>query len=122
LTGEGYQVISCNTGQEAFDRITHDLPDAVILDLLLPGMEGTELVLKLKGDRQVRSLPIVAMTGVEVGMAKRQILKSFSIPLVTKPWDLSELLDRVEEGFASVAADGREAEAHDAGRQGSDNG
>jgi DNA-binding response OmpR family regulator len=76
----------------------------VILDLVLPGMEGTEVILQMRGDKDLMRIPVIVITGANVGGAKAEILSSFSIPALSKPWQESELLDRVEGAFLGATA------------------
>lgn len=104
VRGQGYQVMTAVTGEEALERIAAEGPDLVVLDFILPGMEGTEVILKLKSDKATARLPIIVVTGAEVGRGRAQVLNSFSIPALSKPWKESELLDKIEGAFLGVAA------------------
>jgi PAS domain S-box-containing protein len=100
----GYRTITAGDGIEALDRIEKDKPSVVILDLVLPRMEGTEVILKMKSDKNMVRIPIIVITGAYVGRGKAEILNSFSIPALLKPWQEGELLDRVESAFMGAAA------------------
>jgi PAS domain S-box-containing protein len=104
LTHAGYRVITGADGSEALTIIRERMPSVVILDLGLPEVPGTDLLFQLKSDRATRRVPLIAVTGLAVGKDKEQVLKSFSVPLLTKPWSEDELLDRVEEAFLGRAA------------------
>ncbi len=104
VSGQGYQVMTASSGEEAIEKIKEDPPDLLVLDFILPGMEGTEVILQLKGDKSTARLPIIVVTGAEVGRGRAQILNSFSIPALGKPWQESELLDRIEGAFLGEAA------------------
>lgn len=87
LTKEGYQVKGVVTGEEAMISIGSQPPDLVVLDLMLPGMDGFEICRRLKGRNDTRHIPIVMMTakgeesdivtGLELG-ADDYITKPFS--------------------------------------------
>ena len=62
LTKEGYQVCSASTGEEALSLARTEHPDLVLLDLMLPGIDGLEVGRRLKGDPLTRSMPIVMLT------------------------------------------------------------
>ena len=104
ISAQGYHVMTACSGEEALAVIEKKHPDLVVLDFILPGMEGTEVILKLKSDKSKARIPIIVVTGAEVGRARAQILNSFSIPALSKPWQESELLDRIEGAFLGVAA------------------
>jgi len=87
LTQEGYQVVSAPSGEEGLDRISSKRPDLVVLDLMLPGMDGLEACKLLKRDPKTEHIPVVMLTakgeeadivtGLELG-ADDYITKPFS--------------------------------------------
>ncbi|MCK5251086.1 MAG: response regulator, partial [Spirochaetaceae bacterium] len=87
LKREGYGVTIISSGEEAIERITKKTPNLVLLDLMLPGVDGLEVCRRLKRDERTRIIPIVMLTaksedsdiiaGLEVG-ADDYITKPFS--------------------------------------------
>jgi len=87
LAREGYRVTGLTSGEEALKAVRKSPPDLVLLDLMLPGMDGLEICKILKGDPQTRHIPIVMLTaksedsdivtGLEIG-ADDYITKPFS--------------------------------------------
>jgi two-component system phosphate regulon response regulator PhoB len=87
LAKEGYQVTGAPTGEDTLKRVRSDLPDLVVLDLMLPGVDGLEVCKLLKNDPKTRHVPIVMLTakgeeadivtGLELG-ADDYIAKPFS--------------------------------------------
>jgi len=87
LEKEGYQVIPAATGEEALQAVQGRLPDLILLDLMLPGMDGLEVCRIIKGAAETRYLPMVMLTakgeeadivaGLELG-ADDYITKPFS--------------------------------------------
>jgi two-component system phosphate regulon response regulator PhoB len=87
LTREGYEVLDCETGERALSLARAQTPDLVVLDLMLPGMDGLEVCRRLKADPKTAQLPIVILTakgeesdvvaGLEVG-AEDYVTKPFS--------------------------------------------
>ena len=59
---EGHKVIACRNGEQGLSRIRTDNPDLVILDLMLPGMDGTEVCRQVKADPVTRGIPIIMVT------------------------------------------------------------
>jgi PAS domain S-box-containing protein len=97
----GYRVVSTQSVKEAATAMERELPAAVVLDLVMPEADGTELILMMKGGKGTARTPIVVITGANLSRAKAQILQSFSIPVFAKPWDEDELIDKVEEALLS---------------------
>jgi len=104
MKAHGYRTITAEDGIEALAKVEKEKPDVVLLDLVLPGMEGTELILKMKSEKSLVRIPIIVITGAHMGRGKANILNNFSIPALLKPWKEAELLDRVEGAFLGTAA------------------
>lgn len=87
LSKEGYKVLCAATGEEGLKSVRAENPDLIILDLMLPGVDGLEVTKRLKGDAATRKIPIVMLTakgeesdivtGLELG-AEDYITKPFS--------------------------------------------
>jgi len=107
MVSQGYRVVKAGDGEEALKMIADRKPDAVILDLVLPKIDGSEVILRMKSDKATTRIPVIVVTGAHVGRAKGEILQNFAIPAVSKPWQEAELLDRVEGAFMGTAALGR---------------
>ncbi|MBN1360876.1 MAG: response regulator [Sedimentisphaerales bacterium] len=87
LSREGYKTLPCETGEEALDQARSRRPDAIVLDLMLPGMDGLEVCKRLKNDPKTQQIPLIMLTakgeeadivaGLEVG-ADDYVTKPFS--------------------------------------------
>jgi two-component system phosphate regulon response regulator PhoB len=87
LRREGYDVVTCETGEQALKQVAAKAPGAVILDLMLPGIDGLEVCRRLKADAKTQQLPVVMLTakgeeadivtGLELG-ADDYVTKPFS--------------------------------------------
>ncbi|NQT92220.1 MAG: response regulator [Lentisphaerae bacterium] len=97
LRRAGYDVRTCTSGREGLDAIAECKPDVVITDLMLPDLDGTEIIATLKGDHTVRHIPIIVVTGAELDRGRRDILESFAVPAIAKPWKVEELLGCMNE-------------------------
>jgi len=74
-------------------------PELVVTDVLLPGMEGLELILKVKSSKELARVPVVVVTQCTLDAGKKEILANFSIPVISVPWQKSELRACVEGVF-----------------------
>ncbi len=99
VSRQGYRVLCAARGTDALQRIEHDAPDVIILDMQLPDIEGSEVVIRLKGDPSTGRIPILAMTGVPLGRNKEDILRNFGVNIISKPWNETELLDGIVNAF-----------------------
>lgn len=104
IEGVGYRTESASTASEALEKIASSRPDMVVLDLLMPDMDGTEVILKMRSEKDLARIPVLVVTGVNIGRAKAEILSGFAIPAMSKPWTQEQLLDHIEGVFVGVAA------------------
>jgi two-component system phosphate regulon response regulator PhoB len=95
LEKEGYQVFGAATGEAALKNVRDRLPDLILLDLMLPGIDGLEVCRRLKGEAQTRHLPIVMLTakGEEADIVTG--LELGADDYVTKPFSPRVLLARL---------------------------
>jgi len=95
LAKEGYRVVWAASGEEALKAVRVSLPDLVLLDLMLPGLDGLEVCRSLKQDPHTRNLPIVMLTakGEEADIVAG--LELGADDYVTKPFSLRVLLARL---------------------------
>ena len=95
LSREGYRVTPATTGEEAVRLALSLLPDLILLDLLLPGMDGLEVCRRLKADARTRSIPLIMLTakGEEADIVAG--LELGADDYVTKPFSPRVLLARI---------------------------
>jgi adenylate cyclase len=93
---EGFDVKEVNDGQEAIDCIQAFRPDLVLTDLMMPGMGGVELITHLRANPDYSNLPVVAITADATEEAGRLARNAGAVDVITKPIDLSSLLDRLK--------------------------
>jgi two-component system KDP operon response regulator KdpE len=92
LKARGYEVDNATTGEQALELAARHHPDAVVLDLGLPGIDGIEVVRGLRGWSQV---PILVLSAREAEAAKVAALDAGADDYVTKPFGMDELLARL---------------------------
>lgn len=93
----GYRVRTAGDGTEALRLVAELHPDLLVLDLLVPGVEGVEIIARMKSDTDLRRIPILVITGAQIDETRREILDGFDIPALAKPWKQADLLNRLEE-------------------------
>lgn len=89
LTGEGYEVLRAFSGTEALLLFERRQPDLVLLDLMLPGLSGEEVL------RRTRDIPIIVVSAKAGIDHKVDVLLDGAVDYITKPFDTRELLARV---------------------------
>lgn len=96
LKKEGFRTISCNDGEDAMDLATRQLPDLILLDLMLPGIDGVEVCKTLKKESKTASIPIIMLTAKTQETDKVVGLELGADDYVTKPFSPRELIARIK--------------------------
>ncbi len=96
LEKEGYKVTCVANGEEAIDLMNHTRYDLVILDLMLPGVNGLEVCRKMRTDRSLLSIPVIMLTAKGEEIDKVLGLELGADDYLTKPFGVRELLARIK--------------------------
>jgi CheY-like chemotaxis protein len=86
-----FEVLQAETGEEALRLIADRRPDAVLLDLDLPGMDGISLALAMKADARLHSIPIIVVTASVMDNERQASLAAGCLAFVEKPFDIARL-------------------------------
>ncbi len=96
LASGGYETKCCCNGAEALEKLAGHQPDIILTDLVMPVMDGVAMIAEIKTHPEWRYIPVIAITGGELSLAKREILEGFDIPAMSKPYKFDKLLDLIE--------------------------
>lgn len=97
LTASGYETEIAGGGFEAGIKVAQFLPDLVILDLIMPGMDGFEVCRLLKKDPTIHGIKILALTGYDTEENRGKIMNAGADDLLFKPVDLKILILHIEK-------------------------
>jgi DNA-binding response OmpR family regulator len=97
---EGYDVLTATNGEEALELVGRDSPDAVVCDVMMPGIDGLEVVRRLRAQPDTAGLPLVVVSAKAQRADVSYGLELGADAYVTKPFDPSELLAVVAELLA----------------------
>ncbi|MCD9186524.1 MAG: response regulator transcription factor [Pyrinomonadaceae bacterium] len=92
LRGEDYDVITANNGAEAIISLSRTVPDLIVSDIRMPGMDGFQLAKTLRQNARTEMIPIVFLTAKDERKDRLQSLRSGVDAYLTKPFDPEELL------------------------------
>jgi DNA-binding response OmpR family regulator len=95
LTLEGYDVTTCAAGDAALLQVIHEAPDLIILDWMLPGLPGDQVLSRLL--EQERKPPVIMLSARDTAFDKARILKSGADVFLSKPVDFGVLLGHVQK-------------------------
>jgi signal transduction histidine kinase/DNA-binding response OmpR family regulator len=105
LEPEGYAVLEAENGREALERLRDTSPSAILLDLMMPEMDGFEFVTELRRHESGRAIPIVVITAKDLSREDRDRLNGYVEKILQKgPYDRDRLLAEVRELVASSVA------------------
>ncbi len=95
LRRHGYDPVLARSGEEVLGQVLQDRPDLIILDVMMPGMDGIEVCRRLKDDEETRLIPIVIMTALDQPEDKIRGIEAGADDFLTKPVNQPELMARV---------------------------
>jgi K+-sensing histidine kinase KdpD len=96
LRPQGYDIISVGDGVSAVQKVQEDPPDIILLDIMLPKMDGYEVCEKLKKDPETKFIPIIMLTALKELKDKVRALEVGADDFISKPFENVELLARVK--------------------------
>lgn len=96
LEMDNFNVIEAQDGVEALEKVRVEIPDLVLLDLMLPRLNGFEVCQRLKQEEATSSIPIIMLTAKSESSDKVEGIEIGADDYVTKPFDLEELKARIK--------------------------
>ena len=103
LEREGMIVATSYSGREALDLVKADKPDLILLDVMMPEMDGIEVCQRLQADKETKAIPVIFITARTSKEGKIEGLGVGAVDYITKPIDLDETLARVQTQLRFVA-------------------
>lgn len=91
----GYSAVLADDGVEALSRVSEEPPELVLLDLMLPKLDGYEVARRLKGDPRTQDVPIIAITALARPSDRARALEAGCDDCVDKPFDLDALEQKI---------------------------
>ena len=104
LVRKGYEVIGASGGREGLDMIRRELPDVVLLDLMMPDMDGWDVYQQMKADETTRQIPVIVVTAKAQNIDKVLGLHIAKVEdYISKPFSPQELVNSLERVLAKAA-------------------
>ena len=95
LVPNGYEIITANDGSKAVAIIVEQKPDLILLDIMMPGLDGYSTLAKIKENKTISKIPVVMLTAMGYQLNKELALQIGAVGYITKPVDLAELLKTI---------------------------
>jgi len=108
LNLEGYEVISATGGEEALAKALQERPDLVVLDVLMPQMDGHDVCRRLKADERTRNIPVIFLSARDTAADQEVGLRLGANAYITKPFSPQRLIDTIQ-GLLDGSPSGRSA-------------
>lgn len=100
LNEQGYKIRAVPTGKLALAGIRYSLPDLILLDIMMPEMDGYEVCKHLKADELTREIPVIFISAINEVLDKVKAFAVGGVDYITKPFQVEEVLARVETHLA----------------------
>ncbi|MCJ7525823.1 MAG: response regulator, partial [Candidatus Aminicenantes bacterium] len=96
LGHQGYTVVSAGNGKDALLKIKSQAIDLVLLDIIMPGMDGFEVCRQIKEDQKLRSIPVIMVTTLSDKKDRIRGIEAGAEEFLSKPFDINEVLARIK--------------------------
>lgn len=108
LEGHGYRVRTAEDGPGLLSLMEEARPDLLLLDVMMPGMDGVEVLRRIRDDGRWRDLPVMMVTAVADAKVREAAARSGPADVVSKPFRLQELLHAIEMQLGDGSVEGPE--------------
>ena len=96
LEGDGFEVISASNGKEGLAKIKSERPELVVLDVMMPEMDGWEVLRRVEQDDEIAGLPVIMLTAKAADEDYIHGLEEGAVEYITKPFYPQELVNRIK--------------------------
>jgi CheY-like chemotaxis protein len=96
LEKNGYEVVPARDGEEGLRKAREEKPDLILLDVIMPGIDGLEVCRRLKEDPETRHIPVISTTAAGVDDIERRCFSAGADDCVRKPYASAELLAKIQ--------------------------
>ncbi len=103
LEREGLEVNACSSGFEALDRLNYFQPDLILLDVMMPEMDGMTVLKELRKLPQTQDTPVIFMTAKTQRKEIETYLEMGAVEVIAKPFDPLTLASRLQQTWSSLS-------------------
>lgn len=96
---EEFQVITASSGHEALEKVNSESPELVVLDVMMPGMDGFEVLEKIRAGAETAKIPVVMLTAKDQSSDVMKGYEKGATSYLVKPFNLDELVDLINQVF-----------------------
>ena len=99
----GYSVLKAYNGPEGLERAAADNPDVIMLDIMMPGMDGWQVLERLKEKSETADIPVIIFTAKEHFRGRRRSLEAGAADYITKPFEPEDLVAALKRALEPAA-------------------
>jgi len=104
LEWRGFHIQTAASAEEALIRAAAEPPDLMLVDLMLPGIDGCQLTAALKEDERTQGIPVIVLSAMNDSVTRKRALSTGAEAYLTKPIDRSELYEQVQTVLDTASA------------------
>lgn len=109
LQRQGYEILVANSGGQALGKALHEQPDLVILDIMMPDMDGYETMKRIRANRRLAKIPLISVTAKAMKGDRQKCLNAGASDYISKPVDIDLLLALLRVWIGRARADAVDA-------------
>lgn len=98
----GFEIVLCNSGVEAVDVAPGAAPDLILLDVMMPGLDGPETLAKLREIDSLKETPVIFLTAKAMASEVERFKEAGAIDVIAKPFDPMTISDQIREIWNSL--------------------
>jgi two-component system cell cycle response regulator DivK len=95
LQAKGYDTLEATSGEQAVELATGHVPDLILMDVQLPGIDGIEALARIRADEETKGIPVIALTAQAMAGDRERFLDSGFDGYISKPIDVMEFIQTV---------------------------
>ncbi len=96
LEAMGFAVVSANTGMDGVTKAAEEKPQLILMDIMLPGMDGREATRRIRSNQETNEIPILVVTALTQESQLRECIEAGCNDYIVKPFKTKELVSRIE--------------------------
>jgi len=101
LSESNYRVISANDGKEGIEKAEKEMPDLILLDVVMPSMDGLETLTRLKSNPRISHIPVIMLSGVGEKKALDKAMSSGAVDFIDKPFNGEMLMEAIKKNLSA---------------------
>jgi DNA-binding response OmpR family regulator len=102
LSELGFDVISASSGEEAIKKAGSEKPDLILLDVMMPGMDGIQTLTALKNNPETSSVPVLMLSGTGEKIAQNKAMLGGAVDYIMKPFNSEMLLEAIKKHLGGI--------------------